>query len=340
MSTPIAVDYYDGHSARRNRARLDYVDGHWRIRGDFGERLLPRAEATISEPLGQASRSLRWPDGAHCEIADHAGFDQLLQVAGVRATPVVALQSRWLWAIGALAGFIVIVAFTYVSLLPWAAEHLAQRIPDSAVDSLSREILKSMDQHVLQPSKLDEARQQALRERFSALPLPGKAIDHQRVHFRASKRLPPNAFALPSGDIVVFDSLVKLAASDDEVIAVLAHEAGHVAQRHGLRQMLQTTVVSTVITVYFGDISALATGVGALLLESRYSREFERDADDYAADALLAAGKSPELLATMLEKLERSRRGKSADSAPGVDLLATHPDTAERTAALRARAGR
>ena len=340
MSPPIAVDYYDGHSARRNRAHLDFVDGHWRLRGDFGERRLPHAEATISEPLGNASRSLRWPDGAHCEISDHAGFERLLQAAGLRASPVVVLQSRWLWAIAAVAGFVAIAVFAYASVLPWAAEQVARRIPDSAIDGLSREILESMDQHLLQPSKLDEERQQALRERFSALAPTGSAVDLQRIHFRASKRLPPNAFALPGGDIVVFDSLVELGASDDEVVAVLAHEAGHVARRHGLRQMLQTTVVSTVVTVYFGDISALASGVGALLLESRYSREFEREADDYAADALLAAGKSPELLATMLEKLERGRRGKAAGSAPAADLLATHPDTAERAAALRARTPR
>lgn len=341
----IQVTYFDGRTTRRQLARLDFVDGAWQISGDFGTQRLPHSQARISEPLGRASRTLSWPDGAHCEIDDHQGFEALLQSAGIGNSAVVALQSRWIWAVGALLGLVATVAFSYLVVLPWGAEHIARRIPDSAIRSLSSEIMKSLDEHLLEPSELEPERQQALRARMIAL-LPAQGSQAaERIHFRRTKRLPPNAFALPSGDIVVFDSLVKLADSDDEVLAVLAHETGHVAERHGLRQMLQSTVVSTVVAVYLGDVSSLASGVGTLLLESRYSREFEREADRFAAETLIAAGLSPELLATMLEKLESSRRrgnDKANDANPpsAIDLLSTHPETAERAAALRALANR
>jgi Zn-dependent protease with chaperone function len=346
LTKAIEVAFYDGQSARRQPARLDFADGAWRVAGDFGTHRLPHAQARISEPLGQASRTLSWPDGAHCEIDDLDGFAALLAQAGGRASPVVAMQSRWIWAVAAVVGLVATLAFGYVVVLPWGAEQVARRIPDSAVRSLSAEILQSLDKHVLEPSAVEPARQQALRERLAAL-LPGPdRVATERIHFRRSKRLPPNAFALPSGDIVVFDSLVELAGSDDEVLAVLAHETGHVASRHGIRQMLQSAVVSTAVAVYLGDVSSLASGVGTLLLESRYSREFEREADRFAADTLMTAGLSPELLATMLEKLEASRRAGGGETQResgrpvGVDLLSTHPETAERVAALRALAGR
>lgn len=145
----------------------------------------------------------------------------------------------------------------------------------------------------------------------------------------------PNAFALPSGDIVVLDQLVELAENDDEVAGVIAHELGHVAYRHGLRQLIQSSVVSFVVGIYFGDVSSLAASFGALALESRYSREFEHEADAYGARSLLAAGLGSEPLAAMLERMEKAHAEKGG-KASRESLLSSHPDTAERVARLRA----
>jgi Zn-dependent protease with chaperone function len=106
-----------------------------------------------------------------------------------------------------------------------------------------------------------------------------------------------------------------------------------------MRQMIQGAVVSFAAAAWFGDISSLAAGFGALVLESRYSREFEREADAWAARLLAANGGSAEVLAQVLLRLEEKARGKGK-GGEGADWLASHPDVAERVAALRAAAGR
>ena len=88
--------------------------------------------------------------------------------------------------------------------------------------------------------------------------------------------------ALPSGTLIVTDAFVMLAANDDEIVSVLAHEAGHVEHHHGLRLVFQNSVVALVITWLVGDVSTLLAAAPTALLQAKYSRDFERDADAYA----------------------------------------------------------
>ena len=136
--------------------------------------------------------------------------------------------------------------------------------------------------------------------------------------------------------MVVLDEIVNLSSDDDEILAVLAHEMGHVAERHALRQMLQASVVGLAMTWYVGDISTLLAAAPTTLLETRYSRDFERRADAFGARMLKLNGISPGRLADILEKLEHAHARKG--EAPGgsaMDYLSTHPNTAERIRTLR-----
>ena len=60
-----------------------------------------------------------------------------------------------------------------------------------------------------------------------------------RLELRAGGAIGPNAFALPSGIIMVTDELVRIAEHPEEFESVLAHEAGHMVHRHSLRMLLQ-----------------------------------------------------------------------------------------------------
>ena len=328
------VAYFDGQTTRRYRATARHEAGWLILQGEFGERREALAALDISEPLGRGPRLLRFPDGALCEVADRAACAAWLAEAGFRDSAVVRSQRHWRWAGVALAGLAGVLTAAYFWLLPAAAERLAPRIPRAALDSLSHQVLAQLDEHVLRPSALAESQRQAIQAETAAIVDHRPGVPTYRLLFRKSP-LGPNAFALPNGDIVVFDELVKLARGDDEVAAVIAHELGHVAGRHGVRQVIQSSVVSFVIGTYLGDVSSLATGLGALMLQSRYSRGFETEADAYGGHLLVAAGRSPALLATMLERLEQARERKEGRSDGG-DWLASHPDTARRVAALRA----
>lgn len=330
----IAAVYYDGRTPIRQPAELLVVGDEIVGRGAFGERRARRGEVEISEPMGRSPRFVRFGDGGTFEVADLDGFSLWLEAAGFNDSPVVHLQKRWSWALGSLVGAALLIAAIYFWGLPAFSKILAPRIPEPVLQALSEQTLSFLDSKLLVPSRLSEARRAELSEYANRILRQGRDLPAHRLHFRSSA-LGPNAFALPSGDIVVFDQLVELANNDDEVAGVIAHELGHVAYRHGLRQLIQSSVVSFVVGIYFGDVSSIAASLGVLALESRYSRKFELEADAYAARTMLAAGQGTEPLAAMLERMEKAYEAKGK-TASRWDLLSTHPDTTERIARLRA----
>jgi Zn-dependent protease with chaperone function len=148
-----------------------------------------------------------------------------------------------------------------------------------------------------------------------------------------------NAFALPDGTIVMLDELVELTKDDNEIIAVLAHERGHVERRHAMRMVLQSSVVGLVLAWYVGDVSGLLATAPAIIMQAKYSRDMEREADEYAEQTMLANGLSPCLLGTILDKLEAAHLAKVREKHPeadaakdsgAMDYLSSHPATSER----------
>jgi predicted Zn-dependent protease len=126
---------------------------------------------------------------------------------------------------------------------------------------------------------------------------------------------------------VITDQLVNMAQSPEEIMAVLAHEIGHVELRHALRQVLQDSVVLAAATALSSaSLNAKATGLPVTLAQARYSRDFETQADDYAFALLKRHGISPSRFADILERLENQRgRGQA-----GATFLDSHPATPER----------
>ncbi len=334
MDIPAA--YYDGRTARRHDAQLCVEHGKLRIMTADRQREEDLRTVNIPAPLGNAPRLIMLADGARCEVADHAAFATLMQEAGLRPSIVAHLEHRWRYALTALVMLLGIIAASYVWGLPYAAKVVAHRIPDKLILAIDQQFLDAVDDKLLLPSKLSSARQFAITSRLRALQMPAGARPPARILFRSSPKLGPNAFALPGGTVVVLDEIVKLSDNDDEILGVLAHEMGHVSERHALRQMLQASVVALVMTWYVGDISSILALAPTTLLETRYSREFERSADAFAAQTLTLNHIPTSRLADILEKLEHSHGVKQPTGQQHwLDYLSSHPATDERIKALR-----
>ncbi|MDR3056350.1 MAG: M48 family metallopeptidase [Zoogloeaceae bacterium] len=355
--------YFDGRSSKRHTVRLEATAGRLCLHDTpEGERHFDDTEVKISEPQGRAPRVLSFPDGACCEVAQGAELDALLNTLGYRESFVMRLQGNWPVSLFALVCVILMMAAAYQWGLPWGAEIAAPHIPIKPMQQLSDTVLRKMDGEVLHPSKLPLARQEKLRSGFNRL----VALDAElavyapnpRLIFRSAPDVGPNAFAMPGGQIVLFDELAE-ELSDDEALAVLSHELGHLNRRHSVRQLIQSSVSSAVLAAYFGDVSAAAAYLATLALDMSYSREMELEADAYGAAALRRQNKSPMLLASALEKLERSTRhvnnededdeeNEDEDEDEGTDedsneeedgaslgWLSSHPDTRERIRRLK-----
>ena len=334
----LLANYYDGRSARRHSVTIEVEGEVLRVVGDGVERSAPLAELRISESMGSAPRLITFPDGAFCEVRDHAGLAPLLARTGHRDRLVVRWQFNLQWVVAALVACVGLVAAGHRYGLPWIATRAAQHIPQAVLQQLSQHALQTLDRYLLAASEIPETRRYALVERFRGLrPADGHAVPHN-VQFRAGALLGANAMALPDGTIVVTDALVELAARDEELLGVLAHELGHVHHRHGIRLLLQSSITGLFLTWYLGDVSSLLAAAPAALLEAKYSRGLEAEADQYAMRMMRANGISAAVLADILERMETAEGGRSHAAEDGKhvpDYLSSHPPTAERLRALR-----
>lgn len=141
----------------------------------------------------------------------------------------------------------------------------------------------------------------------------------------------PNAFALPGGVILITGELIEEMAHPDEFAGVLAHEMGHVRERHGLQIVVSRTGLVMFTSLFSGGLDFFAYSATELAALS-YSREFERAADAYAIDALNEAGIATDGLANLFDRLNR----KSADRVGAPAWLSTHPEDDERAETARA----
>jgi Zn-dependent protease with chaperone function len=280
--------------------------------------------------------TLRFSDGARCEFADPASLAALI---GANVTPQPA--SQWEAAPRALLVVFAVILVVAVALyhygVPFAARVVADRIPPALTASLADDTVATLDRSVFQPSSLTPSRQQQLTRAFDDL-MRGPSDVRYSLKFRSSPAIGPNALALPSGTIVITDQLVALAKDDREILGVLGHEAGHVERRHTIRLVLQDSAVALLMGWAAGDFSSIAAAAPGTLMRAKYSRDFERDADAYAADVLLESSISPGCLADLLERLEQAAADRpSSSSAPLSGYLDSHPTTSERLAYLRER---
>jgi Zn-dependent protease with chaperone function len=334
----VAAAYYDGRESTRHEVTVRIEAGEVVLSGRDVSRRAPLAAIEISQPLGTAPRVIRFGDGAFCAVEDTAALAALLAAHGMDPARVTQWEGslRWVWA--AVVVFVLMLVLSYRYGVPAVAAVVASQVPAPIIDVLSRETLDALDGSVLLPSTLPVSRQKTLADRFQRLRAPDGAPPAQySVLFRRSSLLGANAFALPSGTMVVTDDLVALAARDDDIMAVLAHEAGHVELRHGLRLLFQNSIVALAVTWFVGDVSMLVAAAPTALLQAKYSRDLEREADRHAV-AVLAANAIPrERFTSMLERIDAAARGKGEEGGVLSAYLSSHPVTRERLDAIRAR---
>ena len=327
--------FFDGRTSQAREVVLSRQAGELALEGEGVALRVALDAVEISEPLARAGRVLLLPGGARCEVPPGPEVALLLELLGHREGRVSRWQVSLRTALASAVLTLALLAAGYRWGLPWLAESVAQALPEEWVQALGSHTLEALDTAAFEESKLDPALQGRLASRLAALRAPGEALPDHTLHFR-SGALGANAFALPGGEIVVTDALVLLAESDDEVIGVLAHELGHLRERHALRGLIQASLVGMLVAVWVGDVGTLATALPAFVIEARYSRDFEREADDYAARVLAANGLGTRPLADLLARLEARHGGPQARGGIA-EYLSSHPATAERIRALGAR---
>lgn len=120
---------------------------------------------------------------------------------------------------------------------------------------------------------------------------------------------------MPSGSVIVTDELIALAKHEYEVVAVLAHEIGHVHNRHGLRHAIQGSTIALAALAITGDVSSTSYAIAALpalLVEAQYPQDFEREADAYGRTYLRANRIDGVHFKTFMQRLDAAQPGLGA----------------------------
>ncbi|MES2948691.1 MAG: M48 family metallopeptidase [Pseudomonadota bacterium] len=307
--------YFDGLQGKGHVVEL-HLDGmQLRIIGDGIDR-------------SEALRSLQWPErtrhgtriahlngGGSVQSADSAAWDAWCQAAGVHDTLIARLQQSW----RGVAASVLVLVILIVGLQQWgiplaarAALALIPRTVDAAIGDYTQGVV---DAQLMEPSKLPASQAQQIREALTraVASMPAGSVPQWQLLLRSSK-LGPNALALPNGSIILTDEMVHMVdGSEDVLVGVLAHELGHVQQRHGMRMLVQVTALGAIASTVWGDFSSLLAGVPMLMGQASYSREAEQEADTFAVDVLRHAHLSPTVMVTMFDKLAEWRVRKAQE---------------------------
>jgi len=353
----IKGNFFDGRTSRQSEAVLiAYRDGVVEIGGESSAPKCRLDQLNISDRVGNIPRGIYLPDGGKFETTDNDAVDALLEQfnshRGARFLHKLESRKRYI-----LAALVVVVFSTWGIVrfgIPALASSVAYNLPASTSSYIAGGTLEILDQRFFKPTALNAAAQKRLQNRFETM-LNG--IDDQgfqfKLIFRKGGWIGANAFALPSGVIVMTDELVGLSKDDNELIAILAHEIGHVLHRHSLRNVIQSSVFAMLVIAITGDVSTsstLVTALPTLLVEARYSQAFEKEADAYSLEYMKNHNIRPIHFRNIMLRLEQYQhdvqRGRGKDKSGKKDreigedednwvgYFSSHPPTRERIKAF------
>jgi Zn-dependent protease with chaperone function len=355
------ADYYDGISAIAKPVLVKVIEHAKNISFEVADEnlIFNFADLEVQAKLGATKRVVDLPNGGRLEASDITELELAMpSKQNVFWRSLHYLENHLGWIIVAM--FITVFAgWLFLQFgVPTLAEYVAKVTPPELEVQLGEQALEGLDSQFgyFSKSKLDAKDKASISVALAKLCVAMKDCPNYRLEFRAGGMIGANAFALPGGIMVVTDELVKLAKNDTEIIAVLAHELGHVKRRHAFRQSIQGVLSGLVLAAVTGDVSAVASGLPAALMQMRYSRLHEVEADMFALKALQNSCLPPRAFADVLMRLEMQiyeRHGqansknkkqnkqnetkkeknlerKSSHKDVVSQMLATHPDTQSR----------
>ena len=333
--------YTDGRTARRHSIRATIGGEGLHIESDDGTiaEAWPFADLRLVDEV-YADRPIRMKRKSGNErltIADAEFLDRLrpharhLRRKDLRRANMKVRAAGW---IGATA--VLLAGFWF--LLPLAAGPVASQVPLSWEEGLGRTVQRQALALMAPGSRMCSGR--AGRQAIERLVQRLSATRPSRYRFRVTvvDNGTVNAFAAPGGYIVVFRGLIDESAGADGLAGVLAHEMGHVIERHGLKNLVKSLGLSFVMAALIGDTSAIgsiATDMAQSLATSKFSRDAEREADRIAVEMLNRANISGRGFRAFFQMV--ARETGQEDKSIG-RYFASHPATRGRAQFVRTHA--
>lgn len=218
--------------------------------------------------------------------------------------------------------FFAIIISAYIWLLPFLADRLARRVPVSYEERLGDVIYNA-----LQPTFTIDAEKTAyINDFFRELQIPSK----YNIRITVVKENMANAFAMPGGNIVVYDKILFEMEDYEELAALLSHEFTHVNERHTTRALFRQQASSLLTSIIFGDVGTIGNVIARNadgLKSLDYSRRLEKDADTKGLHILSERKIDGNGFVRLFELLKKET--EKAGEQPA-EWISSHPDLEKR----------
>jgi putative metalloprotease len=172
--------------------------------------------------------------------------------------------------------------------------------------------------------------------------IPADLMKSLNLNIQAYYVVDVNAFACPNGDIRIFAALMEL-MSDDEILSVIGHEIGHIANtdsKDAFVTALRVSALKDAVGAVGGNTAAALTNsqlsdLAEALANSQYSQKQEYEADAYGFDFLKKVGNDSGNMALALGVLlALQEEAGSPESSKYAKLFSSHPDLKKRIETL------
>lgn len=211
----------------------------------------------------------------------------------------------------------------------------AATLTDEQIAQLCRESVAWMDEHNPVAADDDEyaIRLKRLTEGITD-------ADGLPLNFKVYLVIDVNAFACGDGSIRVFSSLMDL-MTDDELMAIIGHEIGHVIHadvKHAMKNAYLASAARNAAAAAEGTTLAKLSDselgdVVTAFTDAQFSQKQEYAADEYGFKFCIDHGFSPYGMAQSLEKLVELSQGAKASTVQ--KMFSSHPDSEKRAARVR-----
>ena len=324
--------YFDGESAARREVEVELAPGGVRIlEAESSVRELAfweyRELRPVDEPISDGPLRIRTGNSRARLVVESPAF---IAALFARAPRIAAREPGWIRLGLRWAGLLVLsIAVLFATLwfgLPRFADQVARIVPHQWETDFGESLVEPVLRALARFDDTDEVAfctaprgVESLAELTRRL---APAASPYRFVVRVVNLEMVNAFALPGGQIVIAEGLLRVAESPDEVAGVLAHEMGHVLHRHSTAAMIEALGLAFLFGALLGDFgTGVIGGAGETLVGLSFRREAEAEADERALTLLERAGLSSRGLADFFERMQR----KAGDRPAVLRLLSTHP---------------
>ena len=269
-------------------------------------------------------------------LMEHPVFAKDARTAEARSS---VRRTKWMSRASALTFLGIVVAIALG--LWWAKDPMAAAVAQKIPVEMEQKIGDAAFSSHAPANKL--VTEEAILEDFKKLSDPLlEAVESERYTFEFHILEDPtlNAFALPGGKMAIHTGLILKAESAEEVLGVMAHEMAHVELQHSMRNLVEMVGLYGIISAVLGDVSGIAAILvnnAPYLMQMKFSRDHEREADAMGFQYLMKANIDPRGMVAFFEKIQKEHDEAGAPDMDGaLSMLSTHPATKERIANLNA----